>query len=60
MAVQTSADDHRDKAKEHIQKAVKELQKCAESEWGWKDYRERYQDQILQTTTDLIKIKRKL
>ena len=58
MSVQTTADEKRDEAFEHINAAIASLSvividRCS----GWSDYREAYYSKLRQSLSDLIDIR---
>ena len=59
MSVITTADEHRDEAQEHLSQAYKNLIGCADS-WGWEEYNKDYQDNVLESLGEIMKIMRKL
>lgn len=61
MSVQTTADDARDKAREHVTEAIKELSKILIDEcWGHDDYSQDYSDTLNGVFNQLREIKKNL
>lgn len=61
MSVQTTADDNRDEAKDHIDQAIKCLSRALEIDtWGSDQYNSKYIDTMEKVSIKLRKLNRKL
>ena len=61
MSVNTTSDDLKQKAKEHISAAIKCLiEFCDEDTYGYNDYTEEYINNVFECLGELLKIKKKL
>jgi hypothetical protein len=61
MGVITTADEHRNNARDHINKAIRELMVVVdEGTWGHGDYNTEYMVGLEVTLAELMKLKRNL
>lgn len=57
----TQADEHRNKAREDIDSAIKNLSEIiVDKVWGWDDYKKDYLQELKEVFVELIKIREKI